>query len=114
MLNAFKAEISGVSIRNGALIKISGSAIFSNYLGIKGHIMNSVKNNEVNTITLDFREAKLVDHSVMTALKNLESLLVDSGKTLNMINMDHMVPTTGHPLATREGSPEQNRMAGRI
>lgn len=101
ILNAFKAEISGVPTRNGALIKISGSAIFSNYLGIKCHILNTVNDAQVNTITLDFRETKLVDHSVMIALKNLENLLVDSGKTLNMINMDHMAPATGHPLATR-------------
>lgn len=114
ILNAFKPDIAAVPTANGAHIKISGSVIFSNYLGIKNHILKTVKETKAKDITLDFKEAMLVDHSVMTALRSLENLLEENGRTLKMINMDHMVPATGHPLATREGSREQNRMAGRV
>ncbi|MFQ5717773.1 MAG: SulP family inorganic anion transporter, partial [Nitrospinales bacterium] len=102
VLNAFKPEIECSSTGNGEFIKIRESAIFSNYLGIKGYILKLDK-DKAKTITLDFGEVKLIDHSVMAALEGLKKLLAETGQTLEMINMDHLTPVTEHPLAARIG-----------
>lgn len=102
VLNAFKPEIECSTSGDSELIKLKDSAIFSNYLGIKGYILKLDKDKAKN-ITLDFNEVKLVDHSVMAALDKLKSLLAESGQTLHMINMDHLTPVTEHPLAARIG-----------
>ena len=88
--------------RHGELIKIKDAVIFSNYLSLKGYVLKLDKKTKKN-ITIDFSEVNLVDHSVMAALKNLRSLLVERGQTLTLENMDHMTPVSEHPLAARIG-----------
>jgi len=52
-------------------------------------------------IILDFQEVKLVDHTVMTGLKNLQSLLKERGQSVSFVNTEHLTPVSEHPLAAR-------------
>ena len=102
VMNAFKVEIITSPIQDGELIKVKDAVIFSNYLSLKGYVLKLDQGTK-KKITIDFSEVNLVDHSVMAALKNLQSLLAERGQTLTLENMDHMTPVSEHPLAARIG-----------
>lgn len=82
-------------------VKVTESAIFSNYLGIKSQLDNIPKGHQ---IIIDLNEVKLIDHSVM---KNLEQFITDyelknpNGK-VDLFGLEHFKPFSEHPLASRK------------
>lgn len=100
VFNAFKPEMTTSSSGDRALIQIKESAIFSNFLSIKGYVLKLDK-EVVKNVVLDFQDVKLVDHTVMSGLKNLRELLKERGQSLILINTDHLTAVSEHPLSTR-------------
>jgi MFS superfamily sulfate permease-like transporter len=83
-----------------AVLKVRQAAVFSNWLGVKGAILHYAEKSE--EVQLDFSEAKLVDHTVMEKLHQLEGELARAGKRLTVLGLDNHTPLSGHPLAARK------------
>ncbi len=81
-------------------ILVRRAALFSNWLGLRKVILTQAGTRD--DITLDLSATKLVDHSVMEKLHELEVTLAESGKTLHVIGLDRHIPLSKHPLAARK------------
>lgn len=95
----FKAPIVVSFEGNNYLVEISKAAVFSNYLGIKRKI------EEIPygfNITIDLKNTKLIDHSV---IKNLHLFQIDyenNGGTVKFIGIDDHKPFSSHQFAGRK------------
>ena len=86
---------------NTVLITASGSAVFSNFipfrrqieqLGLVGH----------NNVIVDLSATKLVDHSVMEKLHELQIDFEQNQLTLEVRGLDAHRPMSAHPMASRK------------
>jgi carbonic anhydrase len=75
------------------------AAIFSNYLSLKKEIASHLDKNH---LVLDFKEVNLIDHTFSKHLHELKSDWEKQGKKFEMINQDHLIPVSDHPLAARK------------
>jgi MFS superfamily sulfate permease-like transporter len=81
-------------------IEVRRAALFSNWLGLRRVILTEAEGRD--EITLDLSRTKLVDHSVMEKLHELEATLAAAGKTLAVVGLDNHRPLSSHPLAARK------------
>jgi MFS superfamily sulfate permease-like transporter len=84
---------------NQYLVEIDKAAIFSNYLGIKRKL------EEIPTgfqVTIDLKNTKLVDHSVMENLHRFQESYEDTGGTVKIIGLENHTPVSDHPLAAQK------------
>ena len=65
----------------GVVLRVRHAAVFSNYLKIKKHLS---KHAEAKHIELDFQHARLVDHTVMERLHELEDEYARAGRHLRI------------------------------
>jgi MFS superfamily sulfate permease-like transporter len=86
-------------------IKIKESALFSNLLGFK-KLLYSIPVGE--KVVLDFKEAKLIDHSFMELLYHFEEDYHHKGGTVMTKSFDRFKPFSNHPLAARKYVPEHS------
>lgn len=100
----FKARVDV----EGNVVKVNGAAVFSNWLGIKKHL---VKFPETEHVVLDVRNCNLVDHTVIDNLMHLESDFNNAGGRLEIIGLEEFekVSRKGHHLSART-KPKANRM----
>lgn len=80
-------------------VEIDKAAIFSNYLGIKRKL------EEIPTgfqVTIDLKNTKLVDHSVMENLYRFQESYEDTGGTVKIIGLENHTPVSDHPLAAQK------------
>lgn len=100
----FKARVEIV----GNTIKVNGAAVFSNWLGIKKHLM---KFPETAHVIVDVRNCNLVDHTVIDNLMHLENDFANSGGRLEIIGLEgfEKVSRKDHHLSARR-KPKNMRM----
>ncbi|WP_297509775.1 SulP family inorganic anion transporter [Flavobacterium sp.] len=96
----FKAHAMVSFEGNECLIEINKVAIFSNFLGIKRKL------DEIPVgfkVTIDLKNATLVDHSVMESLSRFkyDYEAIDGGK-VNILGLDELHPFSKHKLAARK------------
>ena len=84
---------------NQYLVEIDKSAIFSNYLGIKRKLEEIPAGFQV---TIDLKNTKLVDHSVMENLHRFQQDYEENGGTVKIIGLEKHTPFSAHPLASRK------------
>lgn len=95
----FRAKYE-VSENSGTyLVKVKGSAIFSNFLGYK-KLWNTFKAGSF--VTFDFSEAKLVDHSFMENLHHFEDDFHSKGGSIKVVGLEKFNPFSLHPMAARK------------
>ena len=99
--NLFKAQ---AEIKLNTL-KLSGYLTFSNYLSLKKKMDEVLEQND--EIILDFANVEYIDHTVSHHLEDYERNAVLAGKKVKLINMEGLVPETGHPLAARSRNGEK-------
>jgi|GEM_PF-654743 len=75
------------------------AAIFSNYLGIKRKLEEIPGGFQV---TIDLKNTKLVDHSVMENLHRFQESYEDTGGTVKIIGLENHTPVSDHPLAAQK------------
>ncbi len=93
-----KAKTS-ITYQDDALrIKINGAAVFSNYLSLKRQISSHLTHAHV---ILDFSNARLIDHTVMANLQELQADFKRQGKFLELQGMNNLTAVSNHPLAPR-------------
>jgi MFS superfamily sulfate permease-like transporter len=84
---------------NQYLVEIDKAAIFSNYLGIKRKLEEIPAGFQV---TIDLKNTKLVDHSVMENLHRFQQDYEENGGTVQIIGLEKHSPLSKHPLAARK------------
>ena len=77
------------------------SAVFSNWIPFKRQI-EQVGLIQKNNVILDFAGTKLVDHSVMEKLHELEADFSQANLNLEIVGLEAHRQRSGHPLATRK------------
>ncbi|WP_109832387.1 SulP family inorganic anion transporter [Reichenbachiella versicolor] len=95
--------------KNQRVISLHHSAIFSNYISLKSEIE---KHREYGELVLDFSNVNIIDHTFRTHLHDLQKEWEGQGKKLKFTNVDHLIPVSDHPLATKikgDLSEEQGR-----
>jgi MFS superfamily sulfate permease-like transporter len=99
----FKASYDLKETADGYLVKVKGSATFSNYLGYK-KLFGKFQHGK--NILFNFSEAKLVDHSFMEGLHHFEEDYHQSGGKVLWNGLEKFSPFSNHPLAARKLSKD--------
>ena len=94
----FKAPTQVSFNGNQYLVEIDKAAIFSNYLGIKRKLEEIPGGFQV---TIDLKNTKLVDHSVMENLHRFQDAYADSGGSVRIIGLENHKAVSNHSLAAR-------------
>jgi MFS superfamily sulfate permease-like transporter len=77
-----------------------GSAVFSNWIPFRRQL-RQLGLDQQNSIIVNLEGTKLVDHSVMEGLHQLQSDFVRAGLTLDIVGLDSHHALSKHPFATR-------------
>lgn len=80
------------------VISVRHAAVFSNYLALKRRIE---RHTDVPVIEVDFTDTRLIDHTVMANLHDLEAALVRQGRRLVTVGLDEHDALSKHPLSAR-------------
>jgi hypothetical protein len=73
-------------------------AVFSNWIMLRRTIMGLAADRDV---VVDLSETRLVDHTVMEKLHELEMEFKELGRKLTIVGLEGHVPNSAHPLAVR-------------
>jgi MFS superfamily sulfate permease-like transporter len=84
-------------------IKVMDAAIFSNLIGYK-KLFHGLK--ACKKVTINFSEARIVDHSFLEALHHFEEEYTHTGGDVKVQGFDNFKSSSNHPLATRKFDPE--------
>jgi MFS superfamily sulfate permease-like transporter len=95
----FKATASVSFNENNYLIEVERAAIFTNFLGIKSRLEAVPAGMN---ITVNFSNAKLVDHSVMEHLHLFEHDYIQQGGTFHITGLSDHKLLSEHKLAARK------------
>ena len=81
-------------------IRIDGTAVFSNFLKLKGELRALPPGEHV---IIDVSAASLIDHTVMDFLDRFRESYAREGGQLEIIGLDQLRARSEHPLASRTG-----------
>ncbi|GGX13662.1 SulP family inorganic anion transporter [Aquimarina muelleri] len=95
----FKAPTAVSFQGNNYLVEINKAAIFTNYLGIKRKLEEIPYGFNV---TIDLKNTKLVDHSVMENLEHFKHDYENNNGEVQIIGLEKHIPLSKHPLASRK------------
>ena len=99
VLNLFKAPVVVSFTDDEYLVEIDKAAVFSNYLGIKNKLDAIPPGFKV---TIDLKNTKLIDHSVMENLHHFEHDYMQSGGTVTLIGHEDHEAISTHKHSSRK------------
>jgi MFS superfamily sulfate permease-like transporter len=94
-----KAPVIVSSNGNDYLVEIEQAAVFSNFLTIKKKLEEIPPGFN---LTIDLKNTKLVDHSVMENLHRFQHDYKEQGGQVSIIGLDNHKPVSDHHLAARK------------
>lgn len=89
---------------NFVRIQPHDAAVFSHWIAIRKHIQQIATQSKDNVI-LDLSDVRVVDHSVMEKLHELEEQFHSEGREFQVVGLEQLEPVSNHPLATRRQRP---------
>lgn len=95
---AFKPMFTVTTNQDKFTIDVFHSAVFSNYIKLKQSLDSLPRGKN---ITIDFANAKLVDHTVMENLHHYQRDYQKSGGEFEIAGLDNHVTNSDHPLSAR-------------
>lgn len=95
----FKAPTQVSFTNNDYLVEIDKAAVFTNYFGIKNKL-DAIPSGF--NVTIDLKNTKLVDHSVMENLHHFQHDYEANGGTVRIIGLDEHSPVSSHHFAARK------------
>lgn len=99
----FKAAIAvHDSGDRGAMVSVQRAAIFSTWIPLRRHIERI--GQEGRDVVVDLRQTRLVDHTVMAKLLELQKEWTERGRALSIAGLEQHRPLSNHPLAGRKKS----------
>lgn len=84
-------------------VEVNASAVFSNWLMMRSKLN---KLTDAKSVTVDLSQSKLVDHTVMEKLHEMETDFHHRGCEFVIIGLDDHRSFSKHPFATRKLQPE--------
>ncbi len=103
VLGMLKSEIDVIPQgENSVVLNVKKAAVFSNWLGVRSTIIKQADGRD--EVILDLSHTRLVDHSVMEKLHELELEFLVQGKRLTVIGLDDHKPLSYHPMSARKKS----------
>lgn len=82
-----------------AVLVVKKSAVFSNWLGLRSAIVQQAEGRD--KVVLDLSRTRLVDHSVMEKISEMQREFDRAGKRLAVMGLESHVPLSHHPHAAR-------------
>ncbi|KYF70942.1 SulP family inorganic anion transporter [Sorangium cellulosum] len=95
----FRPEVEERVEAGRVVLRVKHAAVFSNYLGIRRRLARYA---DASSIEIDFAEARLVDHTTMSNLHELESSMARQGRTLTLAGLGDHFQMSSHPLSARK------------
>jgi len=89
---------------NSCIIRAKQSAVFSNWIPFRRQLMDVGLTKKQN-IVLDLSETRLVDHSVMEKLHEMQEDFQAEGLSLEIVGLDGHQPLADHEHAARRAGP---------
>jgi MFS superfamily sulfate permease-like transporter len=91
-----------VNVLDDATVQVDarGSAVFSNWIPFRRQLCQ-VGLEQQNNLIVNLEGTRLVDHSVMEGLHELQGEFERAGLTLDVIGLDEHQALSAHPFATR-------------
>jgi MFS superfamily sulfate permease-like transporter len=84
---------------NNYLVEIDKAAIFTNYIRIKSRLESIPPGFNV---TIDLKNTRLTDHSVMENLEHFKHEYESFGGTVQIVGLEEHIPLSNHKLASRK------------
>ena len=100
----FKSDVEAVETDGDerAVLVVNSAATFTNWMGLrKATLTEAGRRKEV---VVDLSRTRLVDHSVMEKVHELEAELATSRKRLSVVGLGDHKPLSKHPLAARKSA----------
>ncbi|MEZ4752205.1 MAG: SulP family inorganic anion transporter [Bdellovibrionota bacterium] len=85
----------------GVAVNVRGSAVFSNWIPLRRRLEKQA-NSGKKFISVNFSEAHVVDHSVMSRLEDLRMQFEEMGIRFSVEGLDDHNSVSDHPLASRK------------
>lgn len=82
-----------------AVVVVKKAAVFSNWLGLRSAIVQQAEGRE--KVVLDLSRTRLVDHSVMEKISEMQREFTHAGKRLAVMGLDEHVSLSTHPHSAR-------------
>ena len=102
----FRHDVEIVDLPDGrTLAKVRGSAVFSNWLGLRSQLLPPTAERD---LIIDLSETRLIDHSTMERLHQLEQEFAAQSRHLEIRGLENHNPFSAHPLASRKRSPNSH------
>ncbi|WP_437774346.1 SulP family inorganic anion transporter [Sorangium sp. So ce1097] len=95
----FRPEVEERVEGGRVVLRVKHAAVFSNYLSIRRRLARYA---DASHIEIDFAEARLVDHTVMSNLHELKSAMARQGRTLTLSGLGDHFQLSSHPLSARK------------
>jgi MFS superfamily sulfate permease-like transporter len=95
----FRAPILISFEGNNYLVEIDKAAVFTNYIRIKSRLESIPPGFHV---TIDLKNTRLTDHSVMENLEHFRHEYESSGGQVEIVGLDNHIPLSNHKLASRK------------
>jgi MFS superfamily sulfate permease-like transporter len=96
----FRPEIEERMKGEGRVVlRVRHAAIFTNFLKLKKRLAHHL---HARHIEVDLTEARLVDHTVMERLHELQEEFAREGRRLHILGLDQHRSLSAHPLAARK------------
>jgi len=96
--NFFKSNTDINTIGNNVNVKVSGDALFSNFLGLKKKIYAIDSDKQV---TIDLSACKVVDHTTLQSLKDFKMQYEGNGGTVTLSGYELHASKGHHATSTR-------------
>jgi MFS superfamily sulfate permease-like transporter len=97
----FKSDVTAVPEGDKLIVLVvKRAAVFSNWLGLRAAILREGEGRD--EVVLDLSQTRLVDHSVMEKLHELEREFSEAGKRLSVVGLEEHTPLSAHPQAARK------------
>ena len=90
-----------------ALLVVEHSALFTNWLGLKAAID---RHGGKHGVQVDLSRTRLVDHSVMEKLHEVERDFREEGKAFAILGLEDHQPLSHHPQAARKKQPVRDEL----
>jgi MFS superfamily sulfate permease-like transporter len=97
----FKPKVEVEKRDDGITMRVEKAAVFSNYLTIKKHLATLP---ESVPVTIDLAGTRLVDHTVMEKLHQLQDDWSRDGRVLEIVGLDEHERVSSHAFAARRKS----------
>ena len=97
--NFFTTPVSVSFIDGHYILKLEGSAVFTNYLRLKDKLDAIPPQQKV---TIDATEVQLIDHNTLAAMEQFEKEYTEDGGKFEFVGLDNMKPLSNHGLSTRK------------